>query len=137
SATGTTLLTPQYSWENALNIEGNTRIYQPNSGYGYALSVTGDSYMEGNLDVSGILSANQLDVTHITFSGLPLDVSRDVTINGNLSATGTTLLTPQYSWENALNIDGNTKIYQPNSGYGYALSVTGSSYMHGSLEVSG
>ncbi|KPA12559.1 hypothetical protein MHK_007240, partial [Candidatus Magnetomorum sp. HK-1] len=120
-----------------LDVSGNTRLYQPNSSYGYALSVTGDSYMEGNLDVSGILSANQLDVTHITFSGLPLDVSRDVTINGNLSATGTTLLTPQYSWENALNIDGNTKIYQPNSGYGHALSVTGSSYMHGSLEVSG
>ncbi|KPA18688.1 hypothetical protein MHK_001110, partial [Candidatus Magnetomorum sp. HK-1] len=137
SATGTTLLTPQYSWENALNIEGNTRIYQPNSGYGYALSVTGDSYMEGNLDVSGILSADQLDVTHISYSAVPLDVSRDVIVNSDMSVTGKTNITAQDIWSPALDIIGQTQIYQPSTAFGPALRVTGNSIFDGDMDLSG
>ena len=120
-----------------LDVSGNTRLYQPNSSYGYALSVTGDSYMEGNLDVSGILSADQLDVTHITYSAVPLDVSRDVIVNSDMSVTGKTIMTPQDPWSPVLDIIGQTLINQPTDAFGPALRVTGDSIFNGDMDLSG
>ncbi|MBF0450553.1 MAG: hypothetical protein HQK75_07610, partial [Candidatus Magnetomorum sp.] len=113
------------------DVSGNTRLYQPLGSSGYALSVTGETYMEGNLSVSGTLITDMIDVAHITYSATPLDVSRDIMLNGNMS------LTPLSPFNTALNVYGNTEIYQPNLGYGYALSVTGDSFMDGNLNVSG
>ncbi|MBF0451402.1 MAG: hypothetical protein HQK75_11920, partial [Candidatus Magnetomorum sp.] len=130
-----------------LDVSGNTRLYQPNSSSGHALSVTGETYMEGNVDVSG--------TTHL----IPkyswenaLDVSGNSLMSGNLNVTGTltagsfdvTVLdltslevTNGIPFTYPLDVSGNTRLYQPNSSSGHALSVTGETYMEGNVDVSG
>jgi formylglycine-generating enzyme required for sulfatase activity/cytoskeletal protein CcmA (bactofilin family) len=90
-----------------LNVSGNTRLYQPNSVNGKALSVTGDTYMQGLVEIDGNLSANQLDVTMIS-SGSSLEINNDLVVNGNLDATGTTHLTSINTMQNALDVSGNS-----------------------------
>jgi formylglycine-generating enzyme required for sulfatase activity len=90
-----------YSWENALDVSGNTLI-------------SGDLNVTGFLN-TGNMSVSELDVNQITYSSTPLNVSRNTIVNGNLDVTGilnagSTHLTPMYSWENALDVSGNTLI---------------------------
>jgi len=92
-----------------LNVSGNTRLCQPDSFNGKALSVTGDTYMQGGVEIDGILSDNQLDVTMISTAS-SLEIGSNLVVNRNLDATGTTHLTPMYSWENALDVSGSTLI---------------------------
>jgi formylglycine-generating enzyme required for sulfatase activity len=85
-----------YSWENALDVSGNTLI-------------------SGDLNVTGLLNTENLAVNQIIYSATPLNVSRNTIVNGNLDVTGilnagSTHLTPMYSWENALDVSGNTLI---------------------------
>ena len=92
-----------------LNVSGNTRLYQPNSVNGKALSVTGDTYMQGLVDIDGTLSASQLDVTRIS-TGTALEINTDLVVNGNMDATGTTHLTSLNTMQNALDVSGNSLI---------------------------
>jgi len=130
-----------------LNVSGNTRLYQPNSVNGKALSVTGDTYMQGLVEIDGNLSANQLDVTMISTAS-SLEIGNNLFVVGNLDATGTTHLTPMYWWENALDVSGNTLIsgnldvtgfthLKPTYSFGNALDVSGDTLISGNLDVTG
>jgi hypothetical protein len=128
SRRGKMFLTPLSPFDTALNVYGNTEIYQPDIGYGYALAVTGHSFFDGSLDVSGTITSDMIDVNQIVYSATPLDVSRDIVINGDMFING--------SFTGGIIEVTDFKIISSGLN-GYVMDISGDTLISGNLSVTG